>query len=315
MKLLRFNDIKSLQISPAVCVDWVRESFLMKERSVLPAKTSIYPQGNDFFNTMPCLLPDEFHRFGVKEARRVAGAVPSIDAVELLYDSLTGRLLAIMDANWITMMRTGAVATLAAQTFRSSGEQVYSFIGLGNTARATLLCLLESERDIYHKVCLLRYKDQAELFSQRFSNYDNVCFEYVDNVEALAGTSTVLFSCVTDAGSLICPDDRVFPEGILVVPVHTKGFQNCDLFFDKVFADDRSHVCDFKYFDRFRSFEEIGNVLAGKCEGRTDDSQRILSYNIGIGLHDVLFASRIYDKVEEEVGEIDFENVTSKFWV
>ena len=29
-----------------------------------------------------------------------------------------------------------------------------------------------------------------------------------------------------------------------VIPVHTRGFQNCDLFFDKVFADDTDHVKD-----------------------------------------------------------------------
>ena len=166
MKIIRTSDIKNLDISPAECVRWVRESFSVKKRAQLPPKNSIHPQGDDFFNTMPCLLPEEYHRFGVKEVHRIAGAVPALGSDFLLYDSSDGELLAFIDADWITAMRTGAVATLAAQTFRSSKASVYSFIGLGNTARATLLCLLDSEPDIMHKVLLKKYKDQADLFIQ-----------------------------------------------------------------------------------------------------------------------------------------------------
>lgn len=42
-------------------------------------------------------------------------------------------------------------------------------------------------------------------------------------------------------------------------------------------------------------FAEIGDVLSGKNEGRSFDNERILSYNIGLGLHDVLYAAKIYN--------------------
>ena len=41
--------------------------------------------------------------------------------------------------------------------------------------------------------------------------------------------------------------------------------------------------------------EEDEEVLKGATPGRESDTERILSYNIGLGLHDVLYASRIYD--------------------
>lgn len=44
-------------------------------------------------------------------------------------------------------MRTGAVATLAIQTLKATDATTYSFIGLGNTARATMLCLLDSQKN------------------------------------------------------------------------------------------------------------------------------------------------------------------------
>ena len=47
-------------------------------------------------------------------------------------------------------------------------------------------------------------------------------------------------------------DENLYRKGCLVIPVHTRGFQNCDLCFDKVYADDTAHVCGFKYFNEFK---------------------------------------------------------------
>lgn len=87
--------------------------------------------------------------------------------------------------------------------------------------------------------------------------------------------------------------------------------------FDKVFADDTAHVRGFKYFDKFRSFTELQDVLSKEKEGRGDDTERILSYNVGIALHDALFASKILDIVRREGGAASFvtNKPTDKFWV
>ena len=115
--------------------------------------------------------------------------------------------------------------------------------------------------------------------------------EVVDDVE----DADVVVSCITDANGLLVEDESLFKPGVLVVPVHTRGFQNCDTTFDKVFADDTDHVKGFKYFSQFKKFHQIEEVLKGENIGRASDDERILSYNIGLGLHDVLYASRIYD--------------------
>ena len=117
-------------------------------------------------------------------------------------------------------------------------------------------------------------------------------------------------------GKIFCPDDSLFQEGVLVVPVHTRGFQNCDLFFDKVYGDDTGHVCDFKYFKQFRQFDEFSRVLLGDNPGRENDRERILSYNIGLGLHDVLFASKLYDMMDDDrVGVFTRQTEDQKYWV
>lgn len=315
MKIISQQQIRSLNISPALCVEWVKESFALKERAQLPAKISLHPQGNDFFNTMPCLLPEPYNCFGVKIVHRIKGATPTLGGDILLYNSQNGELLAMLDADWITTMRTGAVATLAMQTLRKNNTQTYGFIGLGNTGRATMLCLLESEPDEMHHIPLLRYKDQAEQFIERFKNYPNASFSICDDIKELVAQSDVIVSCITEAQGLLCDNDSLYKKGCLVVPVHTRGFQNCDLCFDKVFADDTAHVCGFKYFNQFRQFAELQDVIEGKKPGRDSDEDRILSYNIGLGLHDVLFASKIYDILGATAHNVYIERESDKFWI
>ena len=315
MKIVSQDRIKALKISPATCVEWVKESFSIKKDSQVPAKISVHPQGYDFYTAMPCLLPARYDRVGLKMVHRVKGAVPSLGSDILVYEASSGTLLAFMDCDWITAMRTGATAVYASQTLRKKGPVTYSFVGLGNTARATMLCLLDTEPDIQHKVLLKRYKDQAELFVDRFSSYDNVSFEIVDTVPGMIAASDVIFSCITDADGLFCEDESCFRPGCTFIPVHVRGFQNCDLFFDKVYGDDTAPIKNWKYFNQYRHYAELQDVIDGKDPGRENDRERILSYNYGLALHDIFYASKIYDMLKDDCPDVPIVKEMGKFWV
>lgn len=294
------KEIKDLGISPKLCVDWVRQAFLSKDTAQLPAKLSVHPQGGDFITSMPCLLPangDE-RFFGVKVVSRIEGQIPCLNSDIFLYDSKTGKLKAIMDGNWITAMRTGAVAALAAKTFQKSATDTYSLLGLGSIATATVLCLIADNSNRRINLRLLKYKDQAELFIERFREYDNVTFDIIDDKTDFIRNADVVISCVTFAKELLFPNDYDYRSGITVIPVHTRGFQNCDLFFDKVFGDDTDQIRNFKYFSRFKKYNEFHKVLLGEIPGRESDEERILSYNYGIALHDMFFAAKIFNLVK-----------------
>lgn len=297
MRIITDNEIQKLCISPKTCIEWVNEAFRIKPESQLPAKISVHPGENDFITTMPCLLPPIYHTFGVKVVSRINGRYPSLRSDLMLFDSISGELKAIVNTDWITSMRTGAVAALAIKTFRKKETSTYSFIGLGNTAKATMTCLLELFKEEHLHIRLLRYKKQAEDFVDAFSGYANVTFTITDKIEELVKDTDVLISCITEAKGLLVEDISLFAPGVLVVPVHTRGFQNCDLCFDKVFADDTEHVRKFRCFNEFKRFDEIGNVLHHHAIGRETETERILSYNVGLGLHDVFYSYHIYNLV------------------
>lgn len=291
-----------------------------KEDVLLPAKISVKPNDKIFCNVMPCMLghKKDFLTYtgGVKIVTRYPERKPSLDSKLLLFDVQTGEFLSLMDANWITAMRTGAVA---AHSIILLAKKEYSTIGivdLGNTARAMLLVLATMNPDKKFLVKILKYKGQEESFIKRFQTNSNLKFVCVDDAEALVRGSDVVVSAVTFLEDNFC-SDNCFEEGVLVVPIHTRGFTNCDLFFDKIYADDYGHVKHFKYFNKFRYFAEVSDVVNNKAVGRENNKERILAYNIGVSMYDINFAAHIYQLLieQESITDIDLHDPTEKFWI
>lgn len=102
----------------------------------------------------------------------------------------------------------------------------------------------------------------------------------------------------------------------MVIPVHMIGLHKCDTTSDRVFGDDTAHVKGFKYFPRYKDYNEVGEVLAGCDPGRKSQEQRIIDYNYGLTLHDVVYASKIYELVSDmDVPNIEIIKETEKFWI
>ncbi|MBD5220009.1 MAG: ornithine cyclodeaminase [Bacteroidales bacterium] len=295
MRIIENDDIDALRISPATCVRWAEEGLKLKYKSIMPPKTAIHmPESLDFFMTMPCLLPAEYGLFGCKNASRFSCSHPSVKSYMMLWDSTTGDLLSLINCDWITSWRTGATAALAITTFRKSDAKIYSFMGLGCAGKAALECFLAVTEHEDKTIRLLRYKNHAENVINEFSHkYRGVKFEISESITELVSNADVVVSAITQSPGLLIEDEKIFNPGTLLVPIHTRGFQNCDRVFDKIFGDDTGQISGFKHFNEFKSFDEFSRVLLGMANGRSNNNERIIAYNIGLGLHDVYFAAKI----------------------
>lgn len=314
MKLLTFDKILQAKINPLSCYDWVEEVLKRKDESILPAKISLKPNiAEVFYNVMPSILLWK-NWDGVKLVTRYPQRKPVLDSQILLYDLTTGKNLALVDGNWITSMRTGAVAAHSVKLLAVNHFSTIGIIGLGNTARAFLLVLLSLYPNKPLTVKIKKYKDQHDLFIKRFSEFHNIEFICCETLRETVDNADVVVSAVTFFENDVFEDYR-FKEGVLLVPIHIRGFSNCDLYFDKIFADDTNHVKGFKYFDCFHSFAEVSEVLNHKKPGRENNRERIIAYNIGISLHDIFFAGKLYELLENESEEISLQEPDDKFWV
>lgn len=282
-------------ISVEDAFEWVSALIKTKKDSILPAKTSLKMDGHIFYNYMPCILP-QYNVAGVKVVNRYPNNSPSLKSNIMIYDLTNGDIKAVMDANYITSLRTGAVAAHSMLLFAKNDYKTIALVGLGNVTKMAFKIFMAKCQKRQLEIKLYRYKDHAERFIQEFGYCKNCEFVICNTYEELMMDSDIIVSGITYAEKDFC-DEKLYKHGCTIVPIHTLGFQNCDLTFDKVFGDDYDHIKGFKYFDKFKSFNEVCDVVNGKVKGRENDSDRILVYNIGIAIHDIYFANNFYNQI------------------
>ncbi|MBT8904960.1 hypothetical protein ACXO19_07935 [Lactobacillus delbrueckii subsp. bulgaricus] len=154
--------------------------------------------------------------------------------------------------------------------------------------------------------------NQEKRFAKKFEWAKSVTFEFCDDYESVIKGSDVVVSAVTKITKNFASDE-FFKEGVTIVPICTMGFQNCDLFFDKVFTDEIEQIRGFKYFDKFRSLANVTDVLNGIKAGRTNDDERILVYNYGIAIYDLYFAMQLSKVADGK--EVDYQYCKEKFFM
>lgn len=297
MKYISTEEIEKINLSNKEILNLVEATIKAKKDSILPPKTSMHFHDHDFFNVMPAIIPT-LNLAGVKCINRYEHNTPSLNGDIFLYDFKTGLLKSVMDAKRITTLRTAAVAVHSIKLLAKSDYKIVSFIGLGEIGQATLKILIDlNDRPLI--IRLFNYKDHAVKTKKLYENTKNVKFEIFDDYIEMVKDSDVVVSAITYASQDFAPE-CVYKKGVLLVPIHTLGFQGCDLTFDKIFGDDYGHIQHFKYFNQFKTFNEVSEILNGTCKGRENNEERIIAYNIGIALHDLALANLVLQKFNEK---------------
>lgn len=315
MKIIDFNTIKNLNISLSEMYAWTAKVWEEQDEYLLAAKISIWQGDSGRYMTMPCVLP-KYNIAGVKFISRNiddVNGIPTRNSNIMLQSLSEHGLLAILDGTYITTMRTGACAAYNAINFARKDARTLALYGLGLTAR-TFMKFYADKLDHPMIIKVMRYKEQAELFIEEFKNYKLLAFEVCDNLEDMF-KSDIIVSCVSFAHKELAPVDT-YPKGCTIIPVHTAGFQNCDLAFEKIFVDDIDHVKKYRYFEQFKPrMQRITDVANKQVAGRENDEERILVYNGGIALTDMYWAMKIVEKIGENCPQIPMSYPQERFWI
>ena len=59
MRILNYKDIMNLGISSEQYYDWIDDVLRNRDAYIMPTKTRISMKDSDYFNVMPCALPDK----------------------------------------------------------------------------------------------------------------------------------------------------------------------------------------------------------------------------------------------------------------
>ena len=139
-------EVEAAGVTMAEIIDRLTIAFREKGggRTEMPPKPGIHPgpPGNDnFIHAMPALIT-ALGAAGVKWVSGFPGnqarGLPYISGLLILNDPETGLPRAVMDATWITAMRTGAATAVAVRRLARPDASILGILGCGVQGRTNL---------------------------------------------------------------------------------------------------------------------------------------------------------------------------------
>ena len=223
--------------------------------------------------------------------------LPAVFSILIYTHPETGFPLAICDGSFHTVMRTGASAAVSAKWLARKDSKVLAIVGAGHMAEGTL----ETCNTVFDW-------DEVRVWSRSQSTLDGFAAKYDGRFAFLLKPSTDLESVVrgadvvvtiTPARGPIVLDEWISPgTHIAAVGADKGGDQELDpriLQRARIFVDDiRQCRTDGEInvplseglISESDIAGEIGQVVAGKLEGRTSDDEITVFDSTGIALQD-----------------------------
>lgn len=235
-----------------------------------------------------------------------AGAV----AIYMLFDSHTGTILSIMEANALGSLRTAGIAALAALRLAPSGRRDVVVIGAGRQAflqAAALTKVLGLKRlRIFN-----RTRERQLAFAEKFERDFNVSVDCPPALaEAVRGASIV--TVVTRASEpflaydMLADDVHINALGALL-PTHAELQPSILAHADLVVVDNVANVQQssrelrerYKNAADWNGVQTLGHLIAAG-ETRPAGAKLTIFKSVGMGLSDLAIAVRVYEAARRQ---------------
>jgi len=275
-------------------------------RAVLPPKHWIERSDNRFCSAMSSYIP-ELGFSGCKwqsgDPANSARGLPYIQGLYVLTEDTLGIPVAIMDAEWITGYRTAAASALAVKYFMKPAASSLAILGCGLQGRVHL----EAIRAVMPTLKRVRVfdirREAAESFARDLGPKFNLEIEVAATAEGAVRGSDVVVS----GGPILTPPQPTIEPGWLVdgvvgVTIDYDSYWTPAAMktMDLIVTDDKGQIEHLKEYGLFlglpRLDGELADVVVGKLRGRRSEKDRILCFNLGIALEDIVTAVEIYKR-------------------
>ena len=274
--------------------------------AMAPPKQAFQATPESSFHVMAAALADP-PLAGLKWIGVTAGnearEQPHVTGLMIVSDSVSGVPLAVMDATWITAVRTAAVTAVAAKYLARPDSACLGFIACGVQARSHLAALRQrfSPRRV---LAYARRRASAEAFLRQAAAMQLEGL-VAESPRAVVAEADILVTSVPAAG-FEAPflDPAWLKPGSFTSAVDLgRSWRLADpegnaARFDRVATDDRDQSQALAKDGRLsyaRPFDaDLGELITGAKPGRESPRQRILFIHPGSALADVAVAALVY---------------------
>jgi ornithine cyclodeaminase/alanine dehydrogenase len=285
---------------------------------VMPPKISLdlgekgeWPEYGAFINAMPAFV-GPLEMAGIKWAggfwTNVEKGFPNVMATLILNDPETGVARAIMEAGWITAIRTGAATAVGAKYLAKKGSGKVGLIGAGTQGEYQLMAL-DRVFDIQQVAVYDIRRDVSKAYVRKMSPQLNQDIRAAMSVEETVEGADVVVAATTGQEPFL--DGSWLQEGCCVCAIgsYEEIHDNVVQVADKIVVDNLEQVKHrgglAPKFERGLLTEEdvyaeIGEIVAGKKAGRESEEETILLVPIGMGSEDIATATMLYERAMEK---------------
>lgn len=177
--LLTQREVRSL-ITMREAIDAVEEAFRLyaTSKAMMPPKVYLSLEEGDFRAMPSCLMGYAGIKWVNSHPRNPEKGFPTVMAVFILSDPRNGFPLAIMDATFLTSLRTGAAGGVAAKYLAKKDSRIFGFIGCGKQAIFQFLAM----RELFKLELVKAYdvNEKAAIAFKEFCEKEGVSCEIMD---------------------------------------------------------------------------------------------------------------------------------------
>jgi ornithine cyclodeaminase/alanine dehydrogenase-like protein (mu-crystallin family) len=305
VRYLSRADVEAVGLTGANVIDILDAAFRAKREGAveMPPKIGVHPRDDAFIHAMPAYLagPDAV---GLKW---VAGypdnqelGLPYIHGLFLLSDAATGRPLAVMDATWITEVRTAAASMLGTRALAERPVETIGILGCGRQGGAHLELAERIFPTLSRATLFDRHTERAEALATAHPGLE---VSVASSAEQIAAGAQVV---VTTAAIVREPDRRLHRAHLAEATVA------CAVDFDATLSEDLledaalfvvDDVPQYRYYREqgyFAGYPDDPVELADALDPAASHPPGLRVFvPLGIALEDVAVAAEVNRRASE----------------
>ena len=247
-------------------------------------------------------------RLGVYGAKIYSASRSQARFLVLLYAADTSDLLAVIEADKLGQMRTGAASAVATQYMARPDADTIGIIGTGFQAESQLaaLCTVRHIRSI---LAYSRSPEHRAAFARTMTARLGLKVETTSTPERAVRGQAIIITATTAREPVLngawlspgCHLNIVGSNSLVKREVDLDTVRRADVIAVDSLEQARVEAGDLlpaieKGLLNWEAVRELGRIVGGQLPGRTDDSQITLFKSHGIALEDIAVAYRVYQQ-------------------
>jgi len=310
---LSIKDVENLGLSMREIIAEVEQVFVEKGKGMveMPPKPGIHPGEEAFIHAMPAYVPDK-KAAGIKWVSGYPDnhkiGLPYIMGLIILNDTETGAPLAIMDAAWVTAMRTAAATAVSAKYMANPSSKVMAILGCGVQGRTNLEALSIVCPDLKTiKVYDIVEEQQEKFLDEMKPKFpDHEILGMPNPYETVKGADIVVSLVPIEKDPTPIIEKDWLKEGCFGGAIALDAGWSAPALesFDRIVTDDIGQFDYFRSVGYFQSTPEVkvelSDLVMGKTVGRESETERTLAINLGLAIEDVVTGMSLYEMAKEK---------------